>query len=241
MQSENKVGIVIITYNLDPRIFMMQIEAFKKFCKDDFDFEIVDNSSNPQMSRDIAYHASRYGLNYIRTSAASINGTDSHAFAANVAYQFHRNKYDYIFYIDHDCIPVKEFSVKDILTDKIMAGLGQGSTTPYFWAGCVMWNNKEIDKGLINFSPNHELKIDTGGELRKVIDTYGKEKCRFFDEIPTQNPDFTKGFYNFYCMIHERTFMHFVNSSNWNPTDKNMERLNSLLNIAKTKIDGINN
>ena len=241
MQLENKVGIVIVTYNLDARIFLLQIEGIKKFCKDDFEIRVIDNSSNPEMSRAIKYHAENLSLSYIRTSASSINGTDSHAFSANVSYSFVRNTYDYLFYLDHDCIPVKPFSIVEILKDKIMAGLGQGKEIPYFWAGCVMWNNKDIDRDLINFSPNHQFKIDTGGELWKVIDIYGKDKCTFFDEIPTQNPDFTEGFYNFYAMIHDGTFMHFINSSGWNPSEKQTERLNSLLNIAKQKIDGISN
>lgn len=231
-----KTGIIIITYNLESRIFLLQMEAIRKFCKDDFEIQIVDNSSKPEMALDIEYHSQTLGLNYIRTAAASINGTDSHAFAANVAYSFYMNKYEYLFFIDHDCIPVKDFSVKEILGDNIMGGLGQGVTTPYFWAGCVMWNNGKIDKSLINFSPNHDLKIDTGGELRKVINTYGKEQCVFFDEEITQNPEFTESFYNFYCMIYKGTFMHFINSSNWNPTDNNQKRLSSLINIAKKRL-----
>ncbi len=35
-----KVGIIIICYNISPEIFILQINAIRKFCKDDF--EIYD-------------------------------------------------------------------------------------------------------------------------------------------------------------------------------------------------------
>ena len=228
-----KVGIVIVTYNIPAEVFLLQIEAIRKFCKDDFEIVIIENSDNKQMSEDLKYHASVLGLQVIKTLASSGNGTESHAFAANTSYQILRDKYDHFFYIDHDCIPVKDFSVVEILTDKVMAGLGQGTWTKYFWAGCVMWDNRSIDRSLINFSPNTRLKIDTGGELRKVIDTYGEDKCVFFNELYKQNPNFTQGMYNYYAMLNNEMFMHFVNSSNWNPVENNKDRLNSLINIAR--------
>ncbi len=232
-----KVGIVIITFNLDCRIFILQIEAIKKFCRDNYVIEVIDNSTNPELAAAIKHHAFVQGVNYKKTMPSTTDASQSHSFAANHSYRILKNHYDYFFYLDHDCIPVKEFSVVKILGDKIMGGMLHGQAeTKYFWPGCVMWKNFAIDNNLIDFKPDHKLRIDTGGGFYKVIEAYGLDRCVQFDEVGCENPYFTDSFYNFYMMICEGRFMHFINSSNWNPTDRNENRLNHLMNICLSKI-----
>jgi len=234
-----KVGIVIVVYNLDSRIFILQIEAIRKFCKDDnYWILIYDNSDDPDKAEAIRYHAQLLKVNaYRRTHAESGDYSRSHAFSASMAFRDIHKEHDYLFFLDHDCLPVKPFSVVDILgQDIVMAGLGQGlKDHTYFWPGCVMWNNNIVDKELINFYP--EPPLDTGAGLREVIKEYGEDKCIFFDESYWGNPYYTEGKYNYYSMLHNCTFMHFVNSSNWNTIPDNDRRINSLITIAKQKID----
>src|SRR5687767_13518682 len=109
------LGIVIITYNIPSDVFLLQVEAIRKFCKDNFVIEVVDNSCIPEMAESIRYHSSRLKLNYVKTFSGSQNGSESHSFAANFAYSKFRDSYDYLFFMDHDLIPVKPFSVIDIL------------------------------------------------------------------------------------------------------------------------------
>jgi hypothetical protein len=116
-----------------------------------------------------------------------------------------------------------------------MAGLGQEKKKTYFWAGCVMWDNRAIEHSLIDFSTNQEFGLDTGGNLYKVIEQYGKDSCIFFDEQYYENPYFKKTFYNFYSTINKDMFMHFINSSGWNKISDNEERINSLLNILEQR------
>lgn len=227
-----RLGIVIVTYNIDISVFFLQINAIRKYCKDDFDIEIVDNSSIPQCASSIRYHCDQLGLKYHKSNSIHGAGTESHAFAANFSYKnIFKDKYDYLFYIDHDCIPIKDFSIIKMLGEKIIGGLGQGDKTSYFWAGLVFWNNKEIDKNLVNFSPSHELGLDTGGMLYRAIDAYGKENCVFLGEEYWENQHIKDTDYNFYSILGE-TFMHFINSSNWNKQENNQERINSLINIC---------
>lgn len=229
-------GIVIVTYNVSSLI-LLQIEMISRFCQDDHEIVIVDNSTDQEAIKAIEYHATQNGCKYIKTFASSHNGTDSHVFAANTAYAKLRDSYEYMFFLDHDNFPIKEFSVKEILKDKMIAGLGQGQTTRYFWAGCVMFNNAQIDKDLINFSANHDLHLDTGGQLYKVIQKYGEENCVFFNEVYKPNDYISTSVYNYYAEINDGMFMHFVNSSNWNNQENHQERINSLINILirKTK------
>lgn len=233
---EDKVGIIIVTYN-NADLIVKQVECIKKFCKDTYDIVIIDNSTDEKVIDAIKYYNKALKCLYFKTQASSLNGSSSHAFACNLAYNKLQDRYKYIFYLDHDNFPVKPFSVAEILKDKVIAGLGQGSgEKKYFWAGCVMFDNSLIERSLVDLSPNNQYKLDTGGNLYKVIDKYGEDKCVFFNESYHQNPDFTESFYNFYSMIHNEGFMHFVNSSNWNKISKNKERINSLLNILNKKI-----
>ena len=228
------LAIVVITYNIPADVFLLQTEAIKKFCKDKYELFVVDNSSKEEMSVDIRYHATRLGLNYIRTKASSVDSSDSHAWAANFIYKKLQKKYSFFLFLDHDCIPIKEFSVQKILGhgDKSIAGVGQGKQKTYFWPGCVMWCEEDMQNDLIDFSPNNTYGLDTGGELYRVVDLLGKDVCVFFDEAYCENPHF-KGKYNNYALLNDGMFLHFINGSNWNKETNNTERINSLINVTR--------
>lgn len=239
IMEENRpdTAIVIITYN-NSQLIKKQIECIRWFCKDVADIIIVDNSTDGDTIAAIKYYNdTELHCKYLKTDATSKNGSDSHSFSANLAYLKFKDDYKFFMCLDFDCFPVKPFSIKEMLGGKIMAGMGQRKgDLEYFWPGCMMWDNEQIDRNLVNFATNHELKLDTGGLMFRVIEKYGKEKCPFFNEIHVQNPNFTKTMYNFYAEINDGMFMHFINSSNWNPTEGHQERMNSLLNLLEEKI-----
>lgn len=236
MQSEIDTGIVVVTYN-NSALLKRQIELLKRFCKDRFEIVIVDNSTEEEEAQKILYYASEAETLYMKTNASSKNGSSSHAFAANLSYLKLKDSYEYLFYLDHDCFPVKEFSVKEILSEKyLFAGIGQGKAKKYLWPGCFMFNNSKIQKELIDFSPNGEYRLDTGGNIYKCIDSY-PEAILYFNEVHEQNPEFNKSFYNFYSMINGEMFMHFINGSDWAKSKSNQERINSLLNILQKKVE----
>lgn len=250
-------AIVIITFNIHPDVFILQMEAIKRFCRDEnFAIEVFDNSDNAEAAESVKYHSANQSLsgndqsgsqlqtpnpqlstiNYTRVRAGTGDASWSHSFAANFAWALLQDKYDRFAFFDHDLLPVKDFSVAEILGGKPLAGLAQDKEHKYFWPGCFMFDNLRItNKELINFSPCPGL--DTGGELYKAIDHFGLDQCVFFDEAYHQNPHFPNGQYNYYTMLYKETFMHFVNASNWNPVEGQQERLNSLINIARELIN----
>lgn len=238
-ENKNDTAIFIITYNT-ARFIKKQVELIRRLHKYPVDIIIVDNSFDPEVVDAIKYYNNtELKCEYLKTDASSRNGSDSHSYAANLSYLKYRNEYKYIMYLDHDAFPIKEFNIKEMLGDNIMAGVGQRKgDIEYFWPGLVMWNNDVIDRNLIDFSTNHDLQIDTGGMLYKVIQHYGKDKTVFINEQHVQNPDFNKSMYNFYAEIGGGTFMHFINGSSWNQVDGHDERISSLLNILdeKTKL-----
>lgn len=231
-----KVGIVVITYNISVELFLLQVGAIKKFCKDEYTIEVIDNSDNPEMAEHVRYHASHLGVNYIKTSSDSKGSSDSHSFAAKLAYHKLRDIYDYFFFLDHDCIPVHDFSVVDILKGgHIAAGIGQEKAKKYFWPGCFMLNNNAVDKDLVDFSTNQEFGLDTGGNLYLLIEKYGEINCVFFSESYHQNPDYISKDYGYYAMINDKMFLHCINGSNWAGKSDHQHRVSSLVNIIKEK------
>lgn len=226
------LGIVIIVYNIPVEVTILQIEAIRKFCKDKFEINIMDNSSDKDMSEGTSYHCNRLGVKYRRLKSESKDPSISHSFAANISYRI-LPKYEKYLYLDHDCIPVKEFSCEEILGDKIMCGLEQQKEKVYFWPGLLFWRKDKIDSNLIDFSTAPGL--DTGGALWKIIEKYGKENFVFIDEIYAQNIHFSGDSYGYYSLLLNETFVHFINGSAWNTVENNTSRINSLINIVKNK------
>lgn len=235
-----ELAIIIVVYN-NANLILRQIQCIRHFCKDTYDVIVIDNSDKDGYSDNIRYYAETNDCIYKKTKASDSNSSEGHVFACNLSYVLFRDTYRYFFYLDHDNFPVKPFSVKEILSGKLMAGLGQlkPSGKKYFWPGCLMWDNTIIDTSLIDFGTNQEYGLDTGGNLYRFVERYGEEQCCFFNEEHEQNPYFRKSSYDFYSMINNGMFMHFINSSNWNPMENHEERMNSLLNVLTDKTGNI--
>jgi hypothetical protein len=228
--------IVIIVFNLDGRVFDLQIESIKKFCLDNYSIHIYDNSSDDFMS-DVIYHkAMSHEVNYTRVTSEAVDPSHSHAYAANYAFNDLYHDTEYFFFLDHDCIPVKTFSVVSILGNNIAAGVQQGFETKYFWAGMFMFNNHKVKKQFINFNPIHKLRIDTGGMNYKIFRNYPKE-CVWLDEVGVKNETIEDEFYYYYLMLNNRGFIHFINTSNWRGVPNTENRITSLIEITKNLIN----
>lgn len=231
-----KVGIIIITYNISAEVFLLQIAAINKFCKDEFIIHVIDNSDDMEVAEHIRYHSSIQGIDYLKLFSNSKGSSDSHSFAANVAYQKFKNDYYYFLFLDHDCIPVKEFSVVEALSGgHVAGGIGQNKSKKYPWPGCFYLNNAAIDKEIVDFSPNSEYGLDTGGNLYKIIEQYGAEAFLDFSESYHQNPNYINKEYGHYAMIKNETFLHFINGSNWASKGDHQNRISSLVNVVKEK------
>jgi glycosyltransferase involved in cell wall biosynthesis len=231
-----KVGIIIITYNISAEVFLLQIAAIKKFCKDDFDILVVDNSDDKEIAEHIRYHSAANKIYYIKIYSNSKGSSDSHSFAANFAYQKFKDEYPYFFFIDHDCIPVKEFSVVEALSGgHVAGGIGQDKGKKYPWPGCFYLNNNAVDNDLVDFSPNSEFGLDTGGNLYKIIEKYGAECFLDFNESYHENPFYKNKEYGHFALIKDETFLHFIAGSNWVNKNGHNERIASLVNVVKEK------
>lgn len=236
---ENKVAIIIVVFNIS-NLIETQISLVKRFCKDDnFDIIVIDNSSNLIIASEIKNVVERLYCKYYKTAAPTADFSQSHASACNYAHLNFKDQYSYMFFLDHDNFPIKNFSITDILQDKLLGGVAQARADKhYFWPGCVMINIKLTSGDIVDFSTNSEIGLDTGGNLYKIIEKYGLGSCICFDQYEKPNSvNSSHHYYNLICntktSIAEFSFMHFINGSNWNYNIKNNDRINSLLQILK--------
>lgn len=233
-------GIIIITYN-EAAFIIPQLEGLKKYCKDNYQAVIIDNSTITEVSENIKYHAELRGAIYYKTNSATQNGSESHCFAANLSYQLIKDKYDFLMYMDHDLFPLQPFSVQEMLGGKILGGLAQPGVKhnkTYYWPGLVMWDNNRIDRNLVDFWFSHEFELDTGGNFYKLVELYGKENCMTMGEVYYQNSMYHGAKYNHYTVIKKDAaeFMHFIGGSNWISLSDHTERINTLLAILSQRV-----
>jgi len=236
MPKKNKTAIVVIAYNT-LGLLDHQAKCIEMLCKDDYDLIVVNNSDHIKNSEIIENRAKTLNCIYLKTRASTSADSNSHAFACNVCYNKLQDDYSIFCFLDHDNFPLKPFSPKELLNGKTIAGLEQvKGEIKYFWPGCVMWDNNKVDHSLVDFSVSSEFGLDSGGNFFKIIEKHGKDQCVFFNESYRQNPYFDKSRYNFYAMINDGMFMHFINSSNWNNSNENDERINTLLRILEENV-----
>jgi hypothetical protein len=222
-----RTAVIIIAFN-DTRLIEKQLELIDKFCIDKPDIIIFDNSNIECVN--VANKSNHIYYNFV--DGYYLNPSDSHSNAANAAYKMFSPSYDKLLFLDHDCFPIKTFSVNEILRGCPVAGIGQEKTKLYLWPGCVAFYTKKLKRFPVDFSTNQEYGLDTGGNLFRVLERF---PTVFLNEECNMNPYFTEPPYNFYSTIHNGTFMHFTNASNWNNTPLNEQRIETLYKILEEK------
>lgn len=218
-----KTAVIIIAFN-DSRLIEKQLELIDKFCTDKPDIIIFDNSNVECIKANFKSNHIYYNF----TDGYYLNPSDSHSTAANAAYKMFSPFYNRLLFLDHDCFPIKEFSVSEMLIGWCLAGLGQQKTKTYFWPGCVAFDVNKLKGFPVDFSTSQEYGLDTGGNLYRILEVF---QGTYLNEQHIPNPYFTEPPYNFYSTIHNGTFMHFTNASNWNNTPLNEQRMESLYKI----------
>lgn len=260
-----KIAFLIIGYNVSSFI-EPQTKCIKRFCKDEqYDIIVVDNSSSEVLRANLEKQCGVLDVKYFKIESdivkpKKIDPSHDHAFALRYAFNKFKNEYDYIFFLDHDLFPIKEFSVAEFLklnteNKLIAAGLPQGSNKHFFWAGCFLLNMRDVDLSLIgDFSPNYSLGLDTNGDTYKLLEVYNKDRFCFFteefimnnrflniisnkqDEMRQNNGSDVNDPYKEYQLIADGTFLHFRGSSNYVNCILYGERMGSLFNVLNEKI-----
>lgn len=210
-----KTGIITVTFN-GAKLLEYQLKTLKKYCTDNYEFIIVDNSNNNNEMVKIKNICDENNITYIRTDInvynTNNNASNNHGLALNYVHEKLKNDFDYLLFLDHDLFPIKPFSVEEMLGHNIIGGCEQIiANTRYLWPGFMMFSKLEET---FDFTPSPPL--DTGGKLSGFINK-NIDKVLFIDNkhVPIDLKLNNNFMHEFYDDIHNGTFMHFIKASNW--------------------------
>lgn len=213
-----------------PDFVVLQNKLFRKFLSDDFKFHIVDDSIEPNLTKEYKNICTEKGLEYYRKPERITSLNPAQACADTVQWTYdniikinHLN--DIVFFCDSDLFLVDEFNISEYVKGSVICGLPQyrGRIT-YMWNGIMFFNMPEVNKIDLNifFSDGFvdgEM-VDVGGytyyyfqknniKMKETDVIYPTH----FNDILLQNENVTKG-YNFELHLNQK-FLHYRAGTNW--------------------------
>lgn len=211
-----------------PDFVVLQNTLFKKFLKNDYQFHIVDDSIDENISSQFRELCELRSLIYYRKPERTISLNPAQACADTVQWTYdtiikENHKNDIVFFCDSDLFLIDEFDIESYMSDAIISGLPQyrGSVT-YMWNGIMFFNLPQMKDLELDFSDgiiNGEL-TDVGGH---TYDYFQKNNIPMketdvsypthFYEIELQNEEVTRG-YNFELHL-DGKFLHYRAATNW--------------------------
>ena len=211
-----------------PDFVKIQDDLFKKFLKEDYQFNIVDDSVDESISKQFYNICSENGFKYYKKSKRTIEMNPAQACADTVQWSYdniiRKNHLgDIVFFCDSDLFLIDDFNISEYMEDAIIAGLPQyrGNVT-YMWNGIMFFNMPKMRDLDIDFSDgyvNGEL-TDVGGNtyyyFKRNNITMKETDVQYpthFNDIELQNDEVTKG-YNFELHLDSK-FLHYRAATNW--------------------------
>jgi hypothetical protein len=211
-----------------PDFVVLQDTLFKKFLKNQYQFHIVDDSIDENISSQFKEICELKNITYYKKPERTVQLNPAQACADTVQWTYDtiiKKEYNnsIVFFCDSDLFLIDEFDIENYMSDAIIAGLPQyrGSVT-YMWNGIMFFNLSQMKDLDIDFSDgivNGEL-TDVGGhtyyyfQKNKVSmkETDVSYPTHFY-EIELQNEEVTRG-YNFELHL-DGKFLHYRAATNW--------------------------
>lgn len=214
-----------------PDFVILQDKLFKKFLKNQYQFHVVDDSIDSEISNQFNSICSDNNFSYYKKPERTVQMNPAQACADTVQWTYDNiirknHKNDIVFFCDSDLFLIDDFDISEYMSDAIIAGLPQkrGSVT-YMWNGIMFFNMPKITDLDINFSDGivEGEMTDVGGntyyyfkknniEMKKT-----DEECpvypTHYNDIDLQNEDVTRG-YNFELHL-DCKFLHYRAATNW--------------------------
>jgi hypothetical protein len=235
-----------------PDFVEIQNNLFKKFLKNDYQFHIVDDSVDSDISEKFKNICEQNNLVYYKKPERQDSMTPGQACADAIQWTFDtiiKEEYSdqIVLFCDSDMFLIDEFDIEEYMEDVVIAGLPQyrGHVT-YMWNGIMFFDMSKvmsIDSN-IDFSDGRidgEL-TDVGG---KTYHYFKKNNIKMketdvqypthYEEIELQNSQVTKG-YNFELHL-DGKFLHYRAATNWHsnwrgsqdPLEKKTEIFNQIV------------
>lgn len=211
-----------------PDFVALQDKLFQKFLKNDYQFHVVDDSIDENISSQFKEICELRNIEYYKKPERTVQMNPAQACADTVQWTYdniikknHLN--DIVFFCDSDMFLIEEFDVVEYMDDAIIAGLPQQrGCVNYMWNGIMFFNIPKIQDLNINFSEGYvegEL-TDVGGHtfyyFKKNNIKMKETDVQYpthFNDIELQNEEVTRG-YNFEIHL-DGKFLHYRAATNW--------------------------
>jgi hypothetical protein len=214
-----------------PDFVVLQDQLFKKFLKNDYQFHVVDDSIDENISSQFKEICELRNIEYYKKPERTVQMNPAQACADTVQWTYdtlikenHRN--DIVFFCDSDLFLIDDFDIKDYMSNAIIAGLPQKrGVVTYMWNGIMFFNMPKITDLNIDFSEGivEGEMTDVGGytyyyfkknniEMKKTDKEFPLYPTHFND-IEIQNDQVTCG-YNFELHL-DGKFLHYRAATNW--------------------------
>lgn len=236
-----------------PDFVVLQDQLFKKFLKDDYQFHVVDDSIDENISSQFREICELRNIEYYKKPERTAKLNPAQACADTVQWTYdtfikQNHKNDIVFFCDSDMFLLDEFNISEYMKDAIIAGLPQKrGNVNYMWNGIMFFNMPQMKDLDVDFSDGvvEGEMTDVGGHtyyyfLKNNIEMKKTdEECPIypthFNDIELQNEEVTRG-YNFELHL-DGKFLHYRAATNWHtnwrgsqdPLQKKTEIFNQII------------
>ena len=219
-----------------PDFVTIQNKFFQKFLKNEYQFHVVDDSIDLNISQSFKDICSENGFSYYKKPERTVQMNPAQACADTVQWTYdniirENHKNDIVFFCDSDLFLIDEFDVAEYMSDAIIAGLPQKrGKVIYMWNGIMFFNMPTIENLNIDFSDGvvEGEMTDVGGHTYyyfkenniQMKETDVQYPTHYYD-IELQNEEVTRG-YNFELHL-DGKFLHYRAATNWHSNWRDSE------------------
>jgi len=219
-----------------PNFVKIQSKLFKKFLKNEYQFHVIDDSIDNNISTLFKNICEEENIKYYRTPKNLDHSNPSTKVGNVIQWSFDeiiKKEYfsDIVFWLDSDMFLIDNFDIEDYMVDCVISGLPQvREHIKYMWNGLMFFNMpKLLDldphiKFNIDFIDGHHL--DTGGETYQYFKKNNLQMKETNVEYPTHydNIDLQKDTAGYNMEIHlDGKFLHYRAATNWHYSWKSLE------------------
>jgi hypothetical protein len=171
---DTNAAVVVIAFN-EARLISVQLELLRKHCKTEFEYIVVDNSSDAKRSDEVRHAVHGGNAHYVRLpknwfsnsrgAAKPGRGSLSHSVALDWVWKKILTPLSpkIAVLLDHDVFPLRDFNFDDVLADCVAVGAPRfGAHRWTLWPGLSVFRFRSIAERKITFMPSGDLDSGAG-------------------------------------------------------------------------------
>ena len=221
-----RIKIYSIHFNR-PDFIGIQIDSFKRFVKNEFDFLVVNNSCDSNIEKT----CEDLQICCINLNNKDLNPSESHSLGLNELKKFIKNDGNIHVILDHDMFIIEDIDFFDYMGDKSIMFIEQKrEELTYMWPGLIVINSnlcpnlQDLD---FSFGIFEGIRCDSGGQSYKYL----RENSNLNRKTPSETVETDDiNDLNSFFFVYDRKFLHYFRGSNWvNMEDKILSKKNNRL------------